>query len=246
MAAARADRARDAELAAPLGREHHEDQEDRAGCRRRSRTMPNVVKNAMNALPASSAFSIASCFAGVGLEPERAEHGASRGTTASGSRAGRPSPRFETSTCLIWPGWPSSRCAVAERQQHRRRPSVPAPSKRTTSRDAHGGGRAPGEARAARSPARASQLVGRLRGSGRPRRAAGRRSATSPPEPRSIGAKPSIRAGSAAKSVTRGSFCRLRRVPGPRPARRSRARRRRRARAARARRRPARRPPASK
>jgi hypothetical protein len=104
--------------------------------------VPKVVKMVMNAFPCSSAISRPSCFSGSTSSPSGASVGASRSTTSSLTfTPDAASPRFETSTCSIWPGLPSSFCAIASGASTAA-PSVPAPSKSTTALTLRGAERA--------------------------------------------------------------------------------------------------------
>ena len=72
VAAARADRARDAELAASLGGEHHEDQEDQQDAGRdRERAERREHRHERRALLVGQLERV--LLAVVGLEPERCE-----------------------------------------------------------------------------------------------------------------------------------------------------------------------------
>ena len=103
MAAPRADCAGDAELAPPLGREHHEDQEDQQDAAA-IENEPNVVKNAMNAAPAWSAFSIASCFVLSASSPSCESVGCMRSMTCPLNSAPPSAPPvFETKTAFTYP-----------------------------------------------------------------------------------------------------------------------------------------------
>jgi hypothetical protein len=95
---------------------------------------PNVVKNAMNAVPVSSASAIASCFAFATSSPSGPVVRSSSPETRSESRAPPTGPpRFETSTCLTSASRPSSSWACASGSSSAAS-AVPVPSNRTTSR----------------------------------------------------------------------------------------------------------------
>ena len=91
---------------------------------------PKVVKNAMNALPASSAASIASCFTVCTSSPRApatgCELGVDLGRRARGARAA--SPRFEIITPSIVAAG-AEKCWASASGSSSAASAVPAPSK---------------------------------------------------------------------------------------------------------------------
>ena len=106
MPAARADRARDAELSSPLGGEHHEDQEDQEdarGDRERAERREEGHERVSGRIRVLDRVRLER----LDLEVQRRATGWSSATTSSESAAPATSPpRFETRTALISPAWP--------------------------------------------------------------------------------------------------------------------------------------------
>ena len=206
VAAARADRARDPELAAPLGGEHDEDQEDQqdpGGDRERAERREERHERCR---PPRRRSSSASCLVVVGLEPERGD-GRLQQLDDLVRLAPTP-PVFETNSALTRPGLPSSFWAAASGISTPA-PSVPAPA--VADDRLHAGRLAGG------CPARIRDRVARLRAelvrapsrSGRPRRGAGRRARRSC-RPARICAEAGAAAPGRSRTASRcGSFWRL-------------------------------------